>query len=156
MASKMFITKYVFRTLHMGSFAILAGNFFMDYLFGMRSQNISNEQRKLFKWINIIMGIVLILSGLISMIILIVDNKFMKTFSYEVWKKLLILKFFLTLSLTPLLERFIPLIYQTKSETESELVFKIRFFIILLLFFLSPFLRYYRESYLIKTRIKYN
>ena len=83
--------KYLFRTLHVTSFGILFGSVVMDYLFGPR--NFTQNENK-YKVLYAITGVTLMVSGLINMIILIKENKYVKNFSYSLWKNLLIAKFF--------------------------------------------------------------
>jgi hypothetical protein len=70
------------------------------------------------------------------MIILVKENNYIKNTYYQVWKKLLIWKFFLSLALTPILNRFIK---------DDALCFKIRVYIVCGLLAISPFLRFFRE-----------
>jgi putative copper export protein len=135
----LFSAKYIFRTLHMGSFGLIFGNLIYDYLFGKRVDTISADFKKPFTSLSIIAGIVLMLSGLVNMIILVIENKYNKNSAYEFWKKSLIAKFFLTLSLTPLLDLVI---------ADKSICFNVRVAIVVALFSISPFLRYFRENFL--------
>lgn len=137
-----FSVKYLFRTLHMGTYALIFGNMAFDYMFGKRTL----QDKRQYTFIHIISCVVLMLSGLINMIILVKDNQYVKNLSYQTWKYVLMLKFFLTLSLTPLLEK----LYTGTSEE----LFKIRFSLTVLLLLLSPLLRYFRESNLIPGKLK--
>jgi hypothetical protein len=94
---------------------------------------------------------VLILSGLINMILLIVEKKFVKDFHYEVWKKSLIAKFCITILLTPVLEKIVN-IFTSDEVKIDDISLKIRFPFMFLLFLASPFLRYYREHYLTREK----
>ena len=92
-------------------------------------------------------------SGLVNMILLIKENMYLKDKCYQIWKRLLILKFIMTLSLTPLLEKIFPIKLfvdisadSTKNNSDiSNFYFNFRFYVVLVIFLLSPFLRYFRE-----------
>lgn len=139
-----YILKYTFRSLHLLSFALIAGNMTYDNFFGKRSSHIEKSLTQKFNMSHVIFSVILMISGLINMIILVKENKYVKNVSYEVWKKLLIFKLILTLALTPVLE----LILGGNTETN----FKTRFYIVTLAFLISPFLRYFRESMLIPSK----
>jgi len=146
------ITKYIFRTIHMGSYAMIFGNMALDFFFGQRSKSLESSEKSKFLLLHIASSILLLLSGLINMIILVVENKYSKNKAYAVWKYLLMTKFFFTLVLTPLLEKFLPLNFFTSKnlnsitfEEKSQIYFKVRFGTTLVLFLISPFLRFLRE-----------
>lgn len=144
-SSSLFLTKYIFRALHMGAFAIFFGNYLLDYLFGKRE--VTSEFSKKYSIIFHSSTVILLVSGLINMIILVKENKFVKNTAYKIWKNILIGKFCLTLALTPLLEKIIPV----KDVANPHLVhMRIRIFLMIVMFLISPFARFYRESYLIK------
>lgn len=130
-----YIAKYLFRLLHVTTFGLIFGNLFYDYMFGKRIDTLKDTKSQ-YVSMHVISSIVLMASGLINMIILIKENKYIKNTSYQVWKKLLIWKFMLSLVITPLLDRFIK---------DPVLAFKIRVFTVCGLLVLSPFLRYFRE-----------
>jgi hypothetical protein len=134
-----FLIKYIFRTLHMGSFGIIFGNFIYDYLFGKRIAGVSDDLKKPLNGVHVASCIVLIISGIVNMVLLYIENRFVKNGAYEFWKKAIITKLAFTLSLTPILDVVIP---------DKETAFKIRVGGVLGLFLVSPFLRYYREYYL--------
>jgi hypothetical protein len=141
-----FCTKYVFRTLHLASFAFLVGNIVVDYLFGKRTASMELTAKQAYTKLHIAASIVVIVSGLINMALLLVESKFKKDSHYKVWKLILWIKFFATLTLTPVLERVLP------STTDKELYCQqIRLVLITGTFLVSPFLRYYREKFLTKT-----
>ena len=146
-----YVTKYLFRVLHIGSFGLIFGNMLMDHLFGKR---VLETNQKGYTLLHVTTCIVLMVSGLVNMILLIKEVRYVKNTSYEIWKKLIIAKFFLSLALTPLLEKVVPssiLIKQSASTTEiSQAYFKLRLSLVLGMFFLSPFLRFFREYNLIK------
>ena len=86
------------------------------------------------------------------MIILVIENKYAKNLAYTAWKNILIAKFFLSLVLTPMLEKFLPLKYFTEKNVSSLLIeekaaifFNVRVAVTLGLFLISPFTRYLRE-----------
>ncbi len=139
------LIKYIFRSLHISSFALLFGNMLIDNNFGSRIISFQND--KIYKMIMMFSGIFLIVSGLINMILLIIENKYDKNSEYKLWKNLLIIKFFASLSLTPLIEKILP--FLTKDQLLST-----RVFILIPLFLISPFLRYYREGNLTSNRYK--
>jgi hypothetical protein len=152
MSNIFYIAKYLFRTLHMASFAFIFGNIFIDNLFGKRL--IAAGDERTYKLYHISSSVVLIVSGLINMIILIKENKYVKDFSFQIWKKLLVTKFVLSLLLTPLLEKILPI--QKFTNNSTDVYFKIRLYLILGMFLISPFLRFYREYKLKKMVIKEN
>lgn len=151
---KYFIIKYIFRLFHIVAFAFIFGNVAYDLFISRRvaldNNKIVNPELKksndIYFGLTVAFYIVLILSGLINMILLVVEKKFIKDKSYSLWKYLLITKTFMTIFLTPILDYFISL-----STTDQEYIFqtalKIRFSFLLLLTLLSPFLRFYREYY---------
>ena len=142
-----FFTKYLFRALHMASFGVIFGHMILDQLFGKRIL----ADRKGFTIFFVSSCVVLMASGLINMLILIKENKFVRNQNYEIWKKLLIFKFFLSFSLTPLLEKLIPIkVDESDSSNSTNIFFKIRLGLVLLMFLMSPFLRFFREYYLKK------
>ena len=136
----MFIIKYVFRSLHLLSFALIFGNVCYDFYFGKRFAKVEGDA----KLAIIASSVILIISGLVNMILLIVEQKYEKTSSYNLWKRLIILKFFLTFSLTPLLEKIFKLVGANEESCPN-----VRLGIMVILFLMSPFLRYYREQNLI-------
>lgn len=145
----LFLIKYLFRLLHIGSYGLFSAVLIGDYVLGGSGNNISSY---LTKFQHIVLGVILGASGLINMIILIKDNKYAKTRSLKVWKYLLYLKFVLFLLLTPLYDKFIaPNYYMQLLNLFGNYPPKLVFFIISLV--LSPFLRFYRENYLIKCKI---
>jgi hypothetical protein len=146
------VIKYIFRTIHMASYAMIFGNIALDFFFGQRSKSLESSEKSKFLLLHIAFSILLVLSGLINMIILIKENKYSKNMAHAIWKYLLITKFFLSLVLTPLLEKFLPLNYFSSKninaltfEEKSQIFFKIRLGVTLGLFLISPFLRFLRE-----------
>lgn len=138
-----FATKYIFRTLHMITFALIYGNACYDIYFGKRFPELKGIALAL----NISSSLILIISGLINMILFIIEKRFEKNSNYLLWKNLLILKFFLSLLLTPLLDKSCNIV-----GLDSELVPKIRFALMTFMFLISPFLRFFREYYLVPTK----
>jgi hypothetical protein len=152
MSSFFLFIKYIFRVFHIGSFALIFGNLFVDYLFEQRSKTISATDRSNYVLLHISSSVLLMISGLVNMIILIYENKYAKNTSYTIWKYLLIFKFFMSLVLTPLLEKILPLNYFTEKnvntltiEDKSRIYFKVRVGVTLALFLISPLLRFLRE-----------
>jgi uncharacterized membrane protein len=125
----------------MASFAIFFGNYLIDLSFGKR--NITNSVNKKIDIIFHTSSAVLMISGLVNMIILVKENKYLKNSAYKLWKNLIIGKFFLSIMLTPLLEKVV------RIDTPG-VHWKIRLSIVMSLFLMSPFLRYFREYYLTK------
>ncbi len=128
-------TKYLFRLLHVTTFGLIFGNLFYDYMFGKRIEGLGDNRSQYVMW-HVISSVLLMVSGLINMIILIKENKYIKNNYYNIWKKILIWKFFLTFAITPILDRFVK---------DTLLAFKIRVFIVCGLLAISPFLRFFRE-----------
>ena len=145
----MFGVKYFFRFLHMISFAILFGNITYD-LFIKRRVTSNDKIKGKTESLNNLFYVVAIVSGLVNMILLIIEKKFHKDFNYGVWKKSLIMKFLLTLLITPLLDSLISMGVQGADKVDS-ITIPIKFTIMLLFTLGSPFLRYYRENYMTST-----
>ena len=138
-----FILKYVMRCLHLITFAYVFGHVSYDLYFGNRFPTFTGANLAAFTSFIVI----LILSGLTNMILLIKEKKFEKNTQYEIWKKTLIVKFVITVFLTPLLEKIVNIFTSDESKI-VDISLKIRFPLMFLLFLVSPFLRYYREHYL--------
>lgn len=136
--------KYVFRLLHIGSYGVFSAFLLGDYLTPEGSQRLSKSVSSGF---HALLGIILLASGLINMIILIIENKFKKDSNMSVWKYLLYAKVGLFLLLTPLYDKFIAPFFGINSEVDL-IKAKLIFFTLALL--LSPFTRFFREKYLIK------
>jgi hypothetical protein len=149
----LFFTKYIFRTLHVGSVAIFTGNYFFDYFFGKRL--IEDTLTKSYLKTSTILGVILVVSGLVSMIIQIIENKFIKNFAYEFWKKILIAKFFIAcVALTPLINKIIsPTLIPDEVARKSQ-IFNLQCYVIFGLFLISPFLRFFREYYMLSSNKK--
>ena len=64
--SMLFLTKYLCRTLHMGSFAVVFGNLVLDNYFGERNLLIKNESKKKYTLFYVISCITLIISGIME------------------------------------------------------------------------------------------
>lgn len=142
----MFIMKYIFRFLHMLSFAILFG--FTSYdLFLNTKVNKDEYLISKQKTLNILFFVIVMISGLVNMILLVKEKKYEKDTPYNIWKISLMIKFFLTLLITPILESLISIGVQTQTEIDSYAV-PIKFTIMLIFILGSPFLRFYREYYL--------
>jgi len=137
------VIKYIFRSLHISAFGLLFGNMCIDHYYGSRIVDFKDE--KSYKITMMLSGIILIASGLINMIILIVDNNYTKNKDYKTWKNLLIFKFFASLGLTPILDKVFP--FLTKEQ-----LLHARVCILISLFVISPFLRYFREGRLISNK----
>ena len=84
------VMKYIFRSLHISTFGLLFGNMLTDYFFNQKM--ISPMDEKSYKLLMMFSGIILMGSGLINMILLIVENKYLKNPAYKIWKNLLIIK----------------------------------------------------------------
>jgi hypothetical protein len=152
MASIMlFVTKYFFRTLHMASFAFFFGNFTYDAYFGERT-----VQKREINIFTHSATAVLFISGIINMIILIKENKYVKNLAYAFWKYILISKVILTIAMTPLLEKIVPsnmiaTNLELESKTKPIMYLKIRLGLLLFIFLSSPFARFFREYYMKKS-----
>lgn len=138
-----FLTKYMFRAVHLATFALIFGNITLDYYLDKRSSHLSADLRQTYIKIHIISSVALVVSGLVNMIILVKENKFKKDLAYNVWKSILMFKFFATLTLTPILERAVPNYLHKEDDIR-----KIRLTVVIGLFLVSPFLRYFREKFL--------
>ena len=139
-----FSVKYVFRSLHMLTFAFIFGNACYDFYFGRRFSTLTGSALTF----NITSSLVLIISGFINMLLLIFENRYEKTSSYQLWKNLLITKFFLSFLLTPLLEKSLKVVGMNESKASD-----IRLFLMGVLFLISPFLRFYREYNLVSSKV---
>jgi len=162
---KFFIIKYIFRLIHIVSFAFIFGNVSYDLFISRRvpinSQTSTSlqveKQNKIYFGLTVAFYVLIILSGLINMIILVIEKKFVKDRNYNLWKYLLVIKTFVTIFLTPILDYFIEL--TTDEESAFTIALKIRFSFLLILTLISPFLRFLREYYLLsgdKGEIKNN
>ena len=132
--------KYVFRTLHMMSFAFLFGNYSYDYYFGPRqvSEDLISSLRKT----NISMGIILVISGFINMLVLLKEKNYVKNTAYKVWRRTFEVMFCVSLvCFTPLFD----IILKKLGNENKEQILKWKIFIMAIIFVLSPFLRFYRE-----------
>lgn len=151
---KYFIIKYIFRLFHIVPFAFIFGNVSYDLFISHRVPIESgpsinkdiDKQNKIYFSLTDAFYILIILSGLINMIILVVEKRFVKDSNYNLWKYLLIFKTFVAIFITPILDYFIEL---TTDKASSFIVaLKIRFTSLLILTFISPFLRLFKEYYL--------
>ncbi len=136
--------KYIFRLFHIGSYGIFSAFLLGDYM-------IPDGNVKLSKLVSggfhALLGIILLASGLINMIILIIENKYVKDGNTKIWKYLLYAKVSLLLFLTPLYDKIVAPFFGVNSEKDL-INAKLLFFTLALL--LSPFTRYFREKYLVK------
>ena len=145
--------KLIFRFLHMFSYAIVFGNVSYD-LFVKRRVNSSDSHKGLNLTLNIVFYVFLIISGLTNMLLLIWEKKFNKDFNYEIWKKSLITKFFITLLLTPLLESVISLGIKDEDKV-NDIANPLKFTVMLLFTLGSSYLRYFREYYMTQSNEGY-
>jgi hypothetical protein len=137
--------KYLFRLIHMISFAFIFGNCSYD-LFLERRLELNDPKKKSFVGLTVTFSILLILSGLINMYLIIREKNFIKDIHYNVWKHSLYTKVLISIFLTPLLEILVG-IQQTDPIKIQDTSTVVRFSFLLLLTLYSPFLRYYREYY---------
>jgi len=145
----MFLIKYIFRLIHITSYGVFSALLINQFLS-------DSNKFQLNQTFNILLGIAFLLSGLINMIILINENKFLKDKNFKIWKYILYLKFISFIFLTPVFDKFIlPLLYNNSENTfKLKIKYKLVFFGIGLL--LSPFARFYREKYLKKENKNFN
>jgi putative copper export protein len=136
-----FITKYIGRVIHILSFSLIFGNLAFD-LFYQKRLNTNG--------LIIVLWVLVILSGLANMLLLIFEKKFERNIYYEVWKKTLIVKFFISIFMTPALEALISIGENDKDKVDS-IALPIRFTILLVFILGSSFIRYYREYYMTST-----
>ena len=133
----------------MASFAFIFGNLLFDKFLGTRV--INTIDRKSYSLFYISSCLILMVSGLINMILLIKENKYQKDKWYQIREKILILKFVFTFLLTPVLEKIFPIrlfvdISADSNKNNSDVsnfYFNIRFYVVLIIFLLSPFLRFF-------------
>jgi hypothetical protein len=137
-----FSLKYTFRVIHIFSFAMLFGDVSYNLFLTPRLNKGTYSSLSVTFWV------LIIISGLVNMILFIIEKKFVRDFYYEVWKKSLIVKFIITIFLTPALEGLISLGIKNDDEKVSQIAVPIRFTIMLILFLGSSFLRYFREYYM--------
>lgn len=137
---RFFIFKYIFRTFHIISIVFVFGHLSYTVFFGPREQSSSLQA------VNITFSIILILSGLFNMITMILEKAYKKdSLPYKLWKYSLMVKVFLSLFLTPLMNAIVKsAVDDPKNETSD----KARFSLALVMFLYSPFLRYYREYFM--------
>lgn len=132
------------RSLHVLTYAYVFGHVSYDLYFGKRFPSLTGANLAA----TTSFMVVLILSGLTNMILLIFEKKFEKNTQYEIWKKTLIAKLFITIFLTPLLEKIVNIFTSDEAKID-DISLKIRFPLMFLLFLISPFLRYFREHYMV-------
>ena len=145
----LFLLKFIFRFIHVFSYAIVFGNVCYDIFIKERITGTDNK-KGIYLSLNILFYILIIISGLVNMILLIIEKKFTKDFYYEVWKKSLIVKFFLSLFVTPLLEALISIGIKENDEV-NRIAIPIKFSLMLIFTLWSNFLRYFREYYMTST-----
>ncbi len=130
-----YFSKYIFRLLHITTYGLIFGNIFYDFVFGKRIDNIGDNRSK-YVIIHVASSVILMISGFVNMVILVKENNYKKNTFYQIWKKLLIWKFLISFTLTPMLDKFIK---------DQSLCFKIRVYVVCILLIISPFLRFFRE-----------
>ena len=128
----------------MFSFAILFG--FVSYNLFLKN-NYDEDLLSKQKTLNILFYVIVMISGLVNMILLVKEKKYEKDSQYKVWKVSFIIKLFLTLLITPILESLISIGVKTQGEIDTYAV-PIKFTIMLIFILGCPFLRFYREYYL--------
>lgn len=138
-----FIAKYIGRIIHILCFSLIFGNVAFD-LFYERRVNSTTSYRSSYNGFIIALWVLVIISGLANMLLLIFEKKFEKNIYYEVWKKGLIIKFFVSIFMTPALEGLITL-GETDQDKVDSIALPIRFTILLVFILFSSFIRYYRE-----------
>lgn len=138
-----FILKYFCRIVHMFSFAMLFGNVAYDIFIQPR------PSLAIYSSLSITFYIFIILSGLVNMILFIVETKYIRDFHYEIWKKSLIVKFIITIFITPALEAILSLGVKDEAKI-SGIANPIKFTVMLIFILGSSYLRYYREYYMKK------
>jgi hypothetical protein len=141
-----FTFKYIFRVIHVFSFAMLFGNVSYDLFMSPRSYP-ADPYSSTFSALSITFYVLIMISGVANMILLILEKKFIKDFHLGVWKKSIILKFILTIFITPALEGLISLGVSEENKITS-IAIPIRFSIMLIILLGSSFLRYYREYFI--------
>jgi hypothetical protein len=141
-----FGVKYIFRLFHIFAFAMVFGNVSYDLFIKKRVSGV-DKFSGVNQGLNIFFYVLIMVSGLVNMILLVVEKKFIKDFHYEVWKKSLIVKFILTLFVTPMLEALISISEKDQDKIDS-VALPIKFSLMLIFTLASPFLRFYREYYL--------
>jgi hypothetical protein len=141
-----FGVKYIFRLFHIFAFAMVFGNVSYDLFVKIRVSG-QDKYNGVNKGLNIFFYVLIMVSGLVNMILLVVEKKFIKDFHYELWKKSLVVKFILTLFVTPLLEALISISVSEQDKIDS-IAIPIKFTLMLIFTLVSPFLRFYREYYL--------
>ncbi len=142
-----FVLKYSFRVVHMFSYAMVFGNVSYDLFMGRRAQPESSDEN-LYFYLMLAFYVLIIISGIANMVLLIIENKYIKDFNYELWKKSLVVKFLLTIFMTPALEGLIALGIDDRDRV-NRIADPIKFSIMLVFVLGSSFLRYFREKKLI-------
>jgi hypothetical protein len=144
MSNFYFWSKYAARVVKMVTYAFIFGNTAYDLFFTKR-YSYTNPLRGSLDSLNIAMWILIILSGVANMLLLIFEKKYEKDSSYQIWKKSLIVKFLLSIFITPMLEALISLGINDKDKIDNYAI-PIRFSILVIFAIGSPYLRYYREE----------
>src|SRR5690349_10049142 len=120
-----FWAKYVTRVVKMISCAFIFGNCSYDLFFSKRL-SYTNPLRANLNNLNISMWISVIISGLASMILLVIEKRYEKDFNFQIWKKALVFKFILSILVSPLLEVLIGLVVK-ENEKVDDYAIPIRF-----------------------------
>lgn len=105
---------------------------------------------------NILLGILITISGILNIIILCKENKYLKNKEFKFWKLMLYFKFFCFLMLTPLLDKLILPKHNndTSNMLNNNISIYTRFLFFVMIILISPYIRFYREKYLVKHKIE--
>ncbi len=151
----MFILKYSFRLIHILSYGIFMGLLINDAFINNHSKGNKFNRHFIPQGYHVLLGIFFLISGFVNMIILLKENKYKRDFHLTLWKYLLYTKTCLFILLTPLFDNVIfPMVYSSQdNEYSSHLKAKMKLVIFLVGLLVSPFTRYYRETFLTKLKL---
>lgn len=123
--------KWIFRVGHVYPVAAITGKVFFDYLF-----RDTYEPSRAEVSLEIALDVILIISGLVNMIMFKSKENFPS--GAKLWRYILIGKFFITIFLlTPFLT--------SVSSISRKSLNAIQFYVMLIFFIVSAFMRFYRE-----------
>lgn len=144
--------KYLNRLVHLFAFMFLFSENVVEYYFnhsGIVNKVVSINRTRPFYMTNLFLSVVLTFSGLLSFFFTISENKYRRNTNYSFYKSLILLKVFLTIFITPALEKIMtPFSIVMKTGKVDTYCSNIRLFVTLFMIMISPFLYYFREHYL--------
>jgi hypothetical protein len=129
MSLVLFIVKYIIKLIHILSFGLMVGNVSYDIYFG--NKLINHPEFIVFAKV---FNILLIFSGLVTYLIIVYENKYQNSTQYNIYRAITLIKLVITIIITIMVQYY------------SSLPILI-FVLYTVCFFISPFLRFYREHF---------